>query len=224
VLFLYQSIDDFVMSNLIEFQTKKLLSIETSQSDVVKKPPTTDTDFVKWLKQALSKRVSAVRVSDRLVTSPAIIVDHESATFRRMMRFADPKHAPSIPKQILEINIEHPIIVKLDSLRMTNPSLASEIAEQVTDNAMIAAGLLDDARTILPRMNRLMEALLSNTTDSTAVEKTPVITDTQTNVENVNQTKESGIEDEVDENLLSETDEDEAPFTKEAQEIKKIDK
>jgi len=163
VLFLYQAIDDFVMSNAIEFQSKKLLSIETSKGDENPEPDAqSETELLKWMKDILGSRVSSIRRSDRLVTSPAIIVDHESATFRRMMRFADPKNAGKLPKQILEVNLSHPIILKLDAVRGINPILSGDVAHQIMDNAMIAAGLMDDARTILPRVNRLMEAVLQN--------------------------------------------------------------
>jgi len=159
-----------------EFKSKKLVSVETS-SKLDKKEEKPDekkeqSDLMKWLKTVLSARVSSIRRSDRLVTSPAIIVDHESATFRKMMRFADPKHAGVLPKQILEINEDHPVISKLDVVRVSNPNLASEVAQQIMDNALIAAGLLDDARIIIPRMNRLMEAVLSSNAKIEAAETT----------------------------------------------------
>jgi hypothetical protein len=34
------------------------------------------------------------------------------------------------------------------------------VAEQVFDNAMVAAGLLDDSRVMLPRLNQLIERLV----------------------------------------------------------------
>jgi len=34
------------------------------------------------------------------------------------------------------------------------------VAEQVFDNAMVAAGLLDDSRVMLPRLNKLIERLV----------------------------------------------------------------
>ena len=40
------------------------------------------------------------------------------------------------------------------------PSLFQVVAEQVFDNAMVAAGLLDDSRVMLPRLNKLIERLV----------------------------------------------------------------
>ena len=56
----------------------------------------------------------------------------------------------------LEINPTHPIIKKLSELRKSNPKLASLIAEQLFANAMVAAGLVEDPRTILNSINELL--------------------------------------------------------------------
>jgi TNF receptor-associated protein 1 len=64
-------------------------------------------------------------------------------------------------KQDLEFNPGHPIIVRLDKIRQTDEPLAVKVAEQVHDNARVAAGLLDDPRTMLKRLNELLEQVLS---------------------------------------------------------------
>jgi hypothetical protein len=60
----------------------------------------------------------------------------------------------------LEINPENPIIGRLEALRHRDSALAAQIAEQVYDNAMVAAGLLEDPRRMLGRLNQLIEKLL----------------------------------------------------------------
>ena len=57
----------------------------------------------------------------------------------------------------LEINPRHPLVKKLAETREKNPELAKMVASQMLDNALIAAGLLDDARDLVKRMNALME-------------------------------------------------------------------
>jgi hypothetical protein len=44
----------------------------------------------------------------------------------------DPTHFPSLPKQVLEINVNHPLIKKLDLLRVEKPQFAQQVAEQVS--------------------------------------------------------------------------------------------
>lgn len=64
-------------------------------------------------------------------------------------------------KMDLEINPRHPLIAQLASMRKSQPSLAEDIVHQVFDNAKCAAGILDDPRNMLPRLNRLLEAASS---------------------------------------------------------------
>jgi hypothetical protein len=66
----------------------------------------------------------------------------------------------SLPKQTLEINPKHTIMLELFEMKEKNPEFASIIVEQVFDNALVAAGLLDEPRTMLPRINSLMERFL----------------------------------------------------------------
>jgi len=65
-----------------------------------------------------------------------------------------------LAKQQVEINSSHPVILKLDKLRIKNPDLAKLIVEQVFDNALMQAGLLDDGRVMVPRLNKLMDITL----------------------------------------------------------------
>ena len=82
-----------------------------------------------------------------------------SPQMRRMMKamkedFDDPL------KVDLEINPRHPLVRKLAQARESNPELAALVARQILDNAIMAAGLLEDARDTVSRMNDLMEKAL----------------------------------------------------------------
>lgn len=133
--------DDFVMNNLQTYRGKKLVSVESGEAAELlkneKKDDKQETDpkesagIVDYLKVILASKVSSVRESTRLVDSPAIIVDHESASFRRMMKYVDPSKAPELPRQQLEINPKHPLIIKLNKMREEKPNLAKSVAEQV---------------------------------------------------------------------------------------------
>ena len=180
VLFLYTSLDDFMMGNLQTYSGKRLVTIESADPQADKsgkaeeKQETPDvSDFTGWLQDVLDERVSSVKTSSRLVSSPAVIVDHESASFRRMMSFVDPNRSPKLPKQIMEYNPSHPIILQLQTTRSVNPTLAALVAEQIFDDALIAAGLMEDARVMIPRLNSLLQAALeaSNTSSNRVQEK-----------------------------------------------------
>lgn len=173
VLFCYTNLDDFVMANLQEYAGKPLKTIESAEIEVPKEEtPAADgstkldagelKEFLGWMKEVLAERVVNVKDTYRLTTTPAIVVDHESAAFRRMMKFVDPGRAPQLPKQLLEVNPAHPLIVKLNAARKTRGAVAKRVAEQIYDNALIAAGLVDDARGMLGRVTAILEDAVSS--------------------------------------------------------------
>jgi TNF receptor-associated protein 1 len=123
-----------------------------------------------WMVSVLPKRLTKVRSTTRLRASPAVVTDHESASLRRMMRMVEASagkegealrlEAHMLPKQTLEVNPSHPIITRLHAIRTASPDLALIAAEQLVDNAMVAAGLVDDSRVMLPRLTALLERAL----------------------------------------------------------------
>ena len=75
---------------------------------------------------------------------------------RQMMKAMDENFKDEV-KVELEINPRHTLIKKLAAAHQHNPELAKLVAHQLLDNALIAAGLLEDARDTVSRMNTLME-------------------------------------------------------------------
>ena len=118
--------------------------------------------LIKFLERSLSDKASSVVVSTRLVSSPAIILDHESAAMRKLMEMMEQGQGQKLStarKQKLEINPNHIIMKKLShmiSINSNNPK-ANLVAEQIYDNASIAAGLMDDPRVMLKRLNTILE-------------------------------------------------------------------
>jgi TNF receptor-associated protein 1 len=173
VLFLYNTIDDFVMANLKTFDGRALTSAETSAVDL--KDTKTDEEntlskedkevFCSWLKDRLGAKVRDVKTTDRLSDSPAIVTDHQSGALRRMMSMVDMSgsgKSSDVSPQTLEINLGHPIIqglLEVSKVAAADP-MAELVALQVLDNALIAAGLVDDARLMLPRINEILAATL----------------------------------------------------------------
>ena len=69
VLFLYSSLDDFVMNNLSTYKGKKLVSIESAELPGEKpeqkeeaSPPEQVEGLKKWLHQILEDKVTTVKV------------------------------------------------------------------------------------------------------------------------------------------------------------------
>jgi HSP90 family molecular chaperone len=118
-----------------------------------------------WMTSALDGKVSSVKTTSRLADSPAILVNHESAAMRRMMRMVEQSNngeaMPSLGTQQLAVNPGHPIIQQLTQVYAKEPELAKMVAEQLFDDAIVAAGLLDDSRSMIPRINKLLEEVLT---------------------------------------------------------------
>ena len=133
----------------------KLAVEDSSASGAAKLSVEEAKGLQEWMTKAVDG-VKEVKLSSRLVDSPAIVVGHESASMRRMMTMVESGRAPALPPQTLEINGGHPIIVALAAARKVEPEMASKVASQLFANALIAAGLLDDPRTMLPNVNALL--------------------------------------------------------------------
>jgi len=170
VLFLYAPQDEFVMENLREFDKKRLIAAE--KADLKHEEDKTyamSSDEARMLanfvKETLTDRVGEVRVSKRLTGSPAVVVDsdaHLTSSMRRVMKMMNREGGPSLDaKPDLEINPGHPMLAQLEKIRHTDAALAGEVSEQIFDNALVAAGLLEDPRAMLGRLNTLLEKLLT---------------------------------------------------------------
>ena len=170
VLFLYAPQDEFVMENLREFDKKRLIAAE--KADLKHEEDKTyamSSDEARMLanfvKETLTDRVGEVRVSKRLTGSPAVVVDSDAqltSSMRRVMKMMNREGGPSLDaKPDLEINPGHPMLAQLEKIRHTDAALAGEVSEQIFDNALVAAGLLEDPRAMLGRLNTLLEKLLT---------------------------------------------------------------
>jgi len=58
-----------------------------------------------------------------------------------------------------EINPRHAVIKRLFETHTASPEKAKLVAEQLLDNALISAGLLDDATAMVARLNKLLESV-----------------------------------------------------------------
>src|SRR5262249_40172351 len=95
------------------------------------------------LKERLSDRVKDVRLSTRLTSSAVCFVSDESdpsPPTERLMR-AMGQDAPSV-KRILELNAEHPLLARLQSIFATDPlsPVLAEYAELLYGQAVLSEG------------------------------------------------------------------------------------
>ncbi|KAL6102919.1 trap1 [Pungitius sinensis] len=178
VLFCYEQFDELTLLHLREFDGKKMISAETDiVVDHYKEEKFEDTkpaserltqdqadDLLSWMKNALGPRVTNIKLTPRLDTHPAMITVLEMGAARHFLRTQQLARTPEERAQILqptlEINAGHELIKKLQALKDTNSELAGLLLEQIYDNAMITAGLNDDPRPMISRLNDLLTKAL----------------------------------------------------------------
>ncbi|MDK2971752.1 MAG: receptor-associated protein 1 [Candidatus Sumerlaeota bacterium] len=168
VLFTFEPIDDFVMTNLMTFEEKRLVSADQGDLDLPGEEKTGEGEpltseeveaLCKWVKETLGDRVQEVKASKRLVESPAVATTAAGMTsaMQRLMMSMN-KEGSSMSFTTLELNPHHPLVHRLNELRKDEGAseLAGELTGQLYDNALLAAGLLLDPRNMVERMNRLL--------------------------------------------------------------------
>ncbi len=172
VLLVSEPIDEFVLDRLHEFDGKKIVAAEKADLSVPDAQPAEGqlsepeaTGLAEWLKTTLGDAVGEVRVSKRLVGSPAVVLEADrfmtasmKRTLKTMQRDVEglPESAPEF-----EINPRHALVSRLEKARHSDPDLAAKAAAQLLDNARLSAGLLEDPRAMLGRINELLERVLA---------------------------------------------------------------
>ncbi|MBS0633665.1 MAG: molecular chaperone HtpG [Verrucomicrobia bacterium] len=169
VLFCYEPVDEYVMSNVREFDGKKLTAADHADvklADLPKPEGALSEDDTKkltaWLKESLGERVADVKASDRLVDSPALALNADkfmTPQMRRMMKAMKKDGADEPLKVNLEINPRSAVMKRLFETHASSPEKAKLVAEQILDNALISAGLLDDATPMVARLYKLLESV-----------------------------------------------------------------
>jgi TNF receptor-associated protein 1 len=169
VLFCYEPVDEYVMNNVREFDGKKLIAADHADVKLADIPQAAgalsaaDTKtLTAWMKASLGERVGEVKASDRLVDSPALAINADkfmSAHMRRMMKAMN-KDGADLPQKVnLEINPRSAVMKRLFETHTTAPEKAKLVAEQILDNALISAGMLEDATPMVARLYKLLESV-----------------------------------------------------------------
>jgi len=183
VLFCYDPIDEFALPGLFEFSGKQIISVDQADIEEIKKISDTKQDkkeiddeklkavekLTRRMKNILGDRIEDVKISGRLVKSPAILVSTNktmSAQMEKIMSMLNQDTAVS-PK-IMEINKKHPLILKMADIYKNNPKDA--VLSELTNGLYLTASLLDGsvdkpaemAEHILKVVNRAAELYTKN--------------------------------------------------------------
>ena len=126
---------------------------EEEETQEAEKAQETLKPVVDKLKTALSERAKDVRVSNRLVDSPALLVTADGELSPQMVQMLK-QMGQEVPetKPILEINPNHPLIKRLETSEQFD-----DLAQVIFDQSLLAeGGHLEDPAGYLKRINDLL--------------------------------------------------------------------
>jgi molecular chaperone HtpG len=184
VLFLDDPLDEFVVEHLREYEGKPFKRAESAD---IKVKAEKDRDknlqkhaeaFVEYLKAAYGGRVADVRVSERLVDSPCLLVDPSggpSVHVERILKMAHKDY--QFTRKVFEINPDNPLIGEMVRIHAAKPAspllkelgemvrihaakpaspLLKELALQLLDNMLLREGVIEDIEAVVPRVQQIM--------------------------------------------------------------------
>ncbi len=168
VLLLTERVDEWMISHLSEFKGKTFEDVTKGELDLgdevdekeVEEAQKKHADVISRVKTALKDKVEDVRVSSRLTDSAACLVvgkEEMGMQMRRMLEAAGQALPDS--KRVLEINMVHPLIVKMDA--QSDEERFEDMVELIYEQAQLAEGSqLEDPAGYVDRINKLLVNLL----------------------------------------------------------------
>ncbi len=174
VILLSDRIDEWLVSNLDEFEDKHLQSVAKGDLDLgildaeedkeAQEEVSKDFESVlKQIKDVLADKVSDVRLSHRLTESPACLVADVygmSLNMERIMKDAGQGMGMGMGrKPIFELNPTHPLVVRMKEEQDDNRF--ADLTHILFDQAILSeGGQLDDPAAFVHKLNGLLQGLL----------------------------------------------------------------
>ena len=177
VLLLTDDIDDFVVNSVGPFGGKTFVSIDSGEVD--RKPTdSTAASFTDAEKATITdlfktaigdKKIAEIIFSENLVSCPAVVTSQLSPHMRKMMKNLIAQTASSAPSDEdvfdampvkLELSQSHELIRSLLEISDADETVKKIVPAQIYYNAMLSAGMIDDARAVLPTITDLVRVCI----------------------------------------------------------------
>ena len=151
VLYLTDSVDEFVMQTLMNYKEKTFknaaqgdLDLNTEEEkEALNKSKEENKDLLDFMKESLNGEVSEVKLSSKLIEDPVCLTAGEGISFEMEKVFANMPEKNPMPMKatkILEINPNHPIFEKLKALYVEDKEKVKEVTDVLYDQALLIEG------------------------------------------------------------------------------------
>jgi molecular chaperone HtpG len=171
VLMMTDPLDAFMLVRLTRYKEIPVSNVATASlalpeggedkpSEDGETPAPDHAGLIERFKNILGERISDVRITTRLVDSPARLVDPEGAMNQEMQRvYRMLNREYEVPKKVLELNPRHILLTRLQALQVDDP-LNELVVEQIYEDALLIEGLHPDPASMIARIQKLIEAAL----------------------------------------------------------------
>ncbi len=164
VLYLTDQMEIWTLENLRQYKGKIFRSAESAdikidEHDKEQEEIKEAENFAGYLKTVYADRIGEIKISERLVDSPCMLVDSSNIAYERMGRMMKgDKAKPDISKKILEINPQNRLIREMISIHKGKPdsNRLKTLALLLLDNMILREGILDDIEHIILRTQDIM--------------------------------------------------------------------
>ncbi|TQE07680.1 hypothetical protein C1H46_006613 [Malus baccata] len=160
VLYLVDPIDEVAIQNLKSYKEKNFIDISKEDLDLGDRNEEKEKEIKQeygqtcdWIKKRLGDKVASVQISNRLSSSPCVLVSGKfgwSANMERLMKAQTVGDTSSLEfmrgRRVFEINPEHPIIKNLNAASKINPDDEDAIRaiDLLYDTALVSSGFTPD--------------------------------------------------------------------------------
>ncbi|GAP06510.1 molecular chaperone, HSP90 family [Anaerolinea thermolimosa] len=170
VLLLSDPLDPFVMLSLTQYKDYSLVNAALEKPQTSSQEPEPEPEeslpldevnrLIRLFKERLGEKVSEVRSTDRLTTSPVRLVNKDGSLQQEVQKvYQLMRKEYTLPEKILEINPSHELIKQLSSLPEEDERVPLAI-DQLFENALLIEGLHPDPAGMVDRINRLLKTAL----------------------------------------------------------------
>ena len=146
ILYFTDKADEFLSDILHTYQDKPFRSAIDGDLELGDEQKPDETEHYKesfgFIKEVLGDRVDTVKASTKLKTHPVCLTSGEGVTFEMEKYFTAVQPELGLrAKRILELNVDHPAFMALETARVLDPERAKKYAEILYNQALLIAGL-----------------------------------------------------------------------------------